>query len=292
MSLGNIVVLHNPATLWERYRRNLPLTEIADWQMVEREEGGYYSASFKFRPKSREDALEFLNNGVGRMTEFYNHRGILDWEGMIRRVSIDTGIVKVTSDLSDMANAVLVRYTPVGGGTPTRSTVKTHPVSQARFGKKYFVIAGGEMASAVADQRAQLYLDQVFWASPRLESVNQQGTFKGDDITVDVQCMGLSEAMDFVLYNQTALTGQVDASIVVAAIFANTEVMQFIKSFEVATNVTPVSREFDNDRRPFEVLKSIASLGDSNRNPYVVGVEADRHAFFRQGVPYRIPGAL
>ncbi|HEY4669751.1 MAG TPA: hypothetical protein VIH05_08250 [Tepidiformaceae bacterium] len=290
MSLANIVVLHNPATLWERYRRNIPIAQIADWKMVEREEGGYYSATFSFRPKSREDALEFLNNGPGRMTEFYNHRGIGDWEGMVKRVSIDTGIVKVTNDLADMANAVLVRYSPVGGGSPTRSAVKTHAASQTRFGKKYFVLSGGELAAAVADQRAQLYLDQVFWASPRLESVDQGGKFKAEGITVDVQCIGLSEAMDFVLYNQTALTGQVDASVVVTAIFTNAEVMQFIKSYEVATNVTPVSREFDNDRRPMEILKSIASLGDSNRNPYVVGVEGDRHAYFRQGVPYRIPG--
>lgn len=292
MPLATIIVLHNPATLWERYRRNIHMTEIADWGMVEREEGGYYSANFRFRPRNREDALEFLNNGVGRMVEFYNHRGLQDWEGMVRRVSIDTGVVKVTNDLSDMANAVLVRYSPVGGGTPTRSAVKTHAASQSRFGKKYFVISGGEMAAAVADQRAQLYLDQVFWSSPRLESVDQGGSFKGDDFTIDVQCIGLGDAMDFVLYNQTALTGQVDASVVVTAIITNAEVAQFIKSYEVATNVTPVSREFDNDRRPMDILKSIASLGDSNRNPYVVGVEADRHFFFRQGAPYRIPGAI
>ena len=288
MSIESIVVSNNILSDVEQFTFTLTPEQFQDQKTSHRSIGGFYNAQFSIPFSDKEKAIQWVNLGPGRDVRFYNEKGNLDWEGMIRSVSFDTGIAVIENDLRNMANAVFVRYQPVGGGATVRSTTVEDTLSQSRWGKKTWVLAGGEVNAAVADQRAQNFLDQSFWASPGLKSLDLAGTLVSE-VLIKFLCIGYWHTLDWNPYNQTVLVGEIDANSVVAAIAADADVGQYINSTYIETNLTQVTQEYDADRNPTSILDGIASLGDSNNNVWVVGMEANRAFYYRQGAQAKLP---
>jgi len=280
--LDTIVLSPNPVTLaGGNYHEELSVGRFEDEQYELRDVGGFYSCQFKVARPTKEWAIEFLNNGAGRHVQFYNDKSNLNWEGYVNTVEMHVGAATVRCSLTDMANSVWCRYSPLGGGAVTRSTVMDNAASQARWGIKEEVLNAGQVAAAQADQRAQAYLNRSYWAKPSLESIRLGA--RSEEINLTVHGLGYWHTLGWRVYNQTVNTGTDNAAAVVITVV--TAVGDFIASTEYDGNATAVTRVFDADRRANDIIESICDLGDGDYNLFVAGVEAERHFYYRQGAP-------
>ena len=255
---------------------------ILNPKKTKRDIGGFYDASWEIRTSDKELALELLTNGLGREVRFFNEKANLDWEGYLNRVTIDRRIARATAALDRMENSVWTRYTPLSGGAVTRSTVKSHAVSVARFGTKQGILNGGQIDLTEADQKAQAALNLSFWPKPDPEAFvfGQRGD---DDFRILFKCLGWWHTLNWLVYNQTVTSGTMAASAFIDVLLNTCGT--FFASRDIQSNGTSVTREHDADQRGGEIVEAVCELGDSNNRVWVAGGEAERRFYFREGAP-------
>jgi len=277
--ISSIVITANPVKAWEQYSLTLDRQQILSPRMDYRDLGGDWSASFSIHPDliTRAFASDLLSNGMVRHVEIYNEKGIKDWTGFISKVTLDTGTAVIEADLADMANRIWVRYNP--SGTVLRSTTLNNTDSQDRYGIKQRVLVGGKISLGVADDFAQQTLDWVGWPSPGVRSLSIGGRSRGQR-SLEIKCLGYWHTLGWRTYEQTASTGETDASTVVSAII--TDVGEYIRSTTVDTNTTQVPQEYDTDRYAKSILQNIAQIGDGAYHKWVVGVTGNRDFYYKQ----------
>ena len=291
---GTIQVKHNPVTTWETYSHTFE--KSADekdagyfgLQFNQRAEGGFYRAAFNIR--GPHDFLAgFMENALGREIKIYGNDGKVAWEGYIHELEYDADRTVYKVDLGEMANAVWVRYRVRGESTTSRSAVQTNADSIAKFGRKEYVLSGGELESTdVADGIAQQYLDLHEWPSPaptRLDPEKELSEYP----TVSARCRGWFETLGWCTYNQTTSTDNQAAAAQITAIVADTDVGQFIQFTDIGSNAVSVSKEYDADRRGGDIVKDIARLGDSNNRRHLVFMEENRTFVYDEAAPPEEP---
>ena len=211
MAYDTIVIENNPVNVLESFHQELNQDEFNIQSVITRDMGGFWSAKFSILEPRRNYALQMLANGPGRSVKFFNEKSIPVWEGFISKVTVDTGAASAFNDVQPVANEVWVRYRDVITGNLTRSTVADHANSQAKYGQKDWVLSGGQLAGAVADQKAENYLNLNYWATPQLDSFEIGGS-GGGNINLQVQCLGWWHTLDWRVYNQTIDVGSVNSS--------------------------------------------------------------------------------
>ena len=224
MAYDTIVIENNPVNVLESFHQELNQDEFDIQSVITRDMGGFWSAKFKILKSRRNYALQMLANGPGRSVKFFNAKSICVWEGFISKVTVDTGAASAFNDVQPVANEVWVRYRDVITGNLTRSTVASHANSLAKYGQKDWVLSGGQLAGAVADQKAENYLNLNYWATPQLDSFEIGGS-GGGNIDLQVQCLGWWHTLDWRVYNQTIDVGSVNSSTLmeeIIGVFYNT----------------------------------------------------------------------
>lgn len=282
MAYKTIVIENNPVNVLESYHEELNQDQFNIQSVISRDMGGFWSAKFRVIAPRRNQALQMLANGPGRAVTFYNDRSLPVWEGFISKVVVSTGAASAFNDIQPVANEVWVRYRDFTTGVLTRSTVADHANSQAKYGQKDWVLSGGQLRGAVADQKAENYLNLNFWATPQLDSFEIGGA-GGGEIDLQVQCLGWWHTLDWRVYNQTILVIEANASVVVTAIEA--AVGDFVLSTQIEANGTQVAQEYDADRRAGEIIKSIAELGDATGLTWVAYMGLNRTLYFQPSAP-------
>jgi len=282
MAWGGIVLTENPVTTYDTFHLNLPRTRVSNIRTTKRDMGGYWEASFQIIPESREEAQALLANILGRQVQIFHDYGDLAWEGMVNTVEMETGTSTLINSLNDMGNKVWCRYTAIGGASVSRSTVYQNATSQAKYGIKDFVLSGGEINSASADQYAKLYRDWNYWPRPNLQQINTEGQVL-DLPRLTVKCIGYIRAFDWRVYNQTVLTGTATIQVVMTAIV--TACGQFVADTVIEPNNTLVTQEYDADRKALDIMESLASLGDSDGYAWLMGMTVGRLFYLTQAVP-------
>ena len=255
---------------------------ILNPKKTKRDIGGFYDASWEIRTSDKELALELLTNGLGRQVRFFNEKANPDWEGYLNRVTIDRRIARATAALDRMENNIWTRFTPLAGGAVTRSTVKSHAASVARFGTKQGILNGGQIDLTEADQKAQAALNLSFWPKPDPEAFvfGQRGD---DDFRILFKCLGWWHTLNWLVYNQTVTSGTMAASAFIDVLLNTCGT--FFASRDIQSNGTSVTREHDADQRGGEIVEAVCELGDSNNRVWVAGGEAERRFYFREGAP-------
>lgn len=282
MPIATIVITENPVSAGEMYEQTLTRGMFTDPSSTHRDQGGFWQASFSYIPTSREDAIRTLNQGLGRNVVFHNDIGAVSWEGFVNTITMDTGAAKITNSLNDMANKVWTRYTPVGGGAVARGTVIESAISQARFGIKEQPLSGGEISNIIADQLTQSYLNLFYWPRPQLESVKLGGSLL-DIPKINISCHGYFRTLDWRVYNQTIILGTQTAAAQLSDIIG--AVGQFVNTATYEPNSSIVTREYDADRTPADLCRSIADLGNQAYRIFIVGMEENRHFYYREAAP-------
>lgn len=282
MARTNIVIKGNSVLDYEDFLLVLEPDRFNNPKTAHRDMTRYYQASFDLVVDSREEALEFLNNGLMREVQFYNDKSRIDWVGFINTIELDTGTAKIQASLNDMANSIWVRYTPVGGGAVTRSAVFDHTESQNRFGTKEQVIAGGEISNTVADQIAENFLNLSFWPSPQLKSINLGGSLLSEP-RVSCKCWGYWQTLMWLVYNQTAVGGTDTVSQVLTDILAATGA--FINNVFIDANATIVTKEYDADRRAWDLIASMCDIGGQNGELFIAYLNEERNFIYTEAAP-------
>ena len=211
MAYDTIVIENNPVNILESFHQELNQDEFEIQSVISRDMGGFWSAKFNILNPRKNQALQMLANGPGRSVKFFNEKSICVWEGFISKVTVDTGAASAFNDVQPVANEVWVRYRDIITGNLTRSTVASHTNSQNKYGQKDWVLSGGQLAGAVADQKAENYLNLNFWATPQLDSFEIGGRGAGD-IRLEIQCLGWWHTLNWRVYNQTVDVGSVNTS--------------------------------------------------------------------------------
>lgn len=291
---GTIQVKHNPVTTWETYSHTFEKSAdekdegFFGLQFAQRAEGGFYRASFNIRGPY--DFLSgFMQNALGREIKILDNEGDVVWEGYIHELEYDADRTVYKVDLGEMANAVWVRYRVRGASTTSRSAVATSDNSIAKFGRKEFVLSGGELESTdIADAVAQQYLDLHEWPRPSPTRLNPE-TELSEYPAVNVQCRGWFDTLNWCVYNQTTDTDSRGSSGQVAIIAADTDVAQFVFATELVTNATSVSKEYDADRRGGDIIRDLARLGNSAGNRWIAYMKENRTLVFEEAQPPQEP---
>lgn len=220
MSYKYIDIRPNPVTGIGSYQRGFSLQDFVDLPQVEhRRIGGPWKATFRIYADDRNLAEELLFLGAGQEVKIYNDKGIVDFGGMIYVVTLNTGGSKVRSSLLDMSNRVWTRWQEAGtANPPDRSNVFNNTASQALYGIKEEVWNAGQQVSvAEASQYAEKQLVRSAWPTPRAIEISP-GKKLSDRPILDIVCYGWWHTLSHVRYNQTAVAGGANASVLVANI--------------------------------------------------------------------------
>jgi hypothetical protein len=182
-----------------------------------------------------------------------------------------------------------VRYRVRGESTTSRSAVQTNAPSIAKFGRKEFVLSGGELESTdTADNLAQQYLDLHEWPRPspvRLDPEKELSEYP----FIDARCRGWFDTLGWCTYNQTTSTDSQAASAQVGTVVTDSDVGQFVQFTDIGSNDVSVSKEYDADRRGGDIVRDIARLGDKNNNRFLAYMTDDRTLVYKQSAPPKEP---
>lgn len=216
MGVETIIVRANPVTLWEPgFEHEFERERFTVTKMSIRDIGWFYEARFQIINPTKLEALDWLNNGPGREVIFKNDDGNTDWEGYINSVTLTKGDAEVKNSLTQLSNEVWTRYQDLGTGTVARSTPQLNAKSQSRYGIKEWILNGGEMPAADADQLTKIWLDRNYWATPQLQRITLGRDARSEGMVLEFYCLGWWHTLNWRVYNQTLLTGTVAASVLV-----------------------------------------------------------------------------
>ncbi len=212
------------------------------------------------------------------------------WEGLVFEMELNTGVAIYRTTLAEMYNHVKIRYRVTGAGAPTISTPLEHAYSQARFGTREYVMTGGELENAdVADQPVQRFLNahhmpKVIPVSLGLAGRRSDFNIKGvtDRPHVVVMCRGFDDTLDWQIYENAAAGSQGVSAQITTILVAKA---QFVASYSIEGNSTPVSTKYGTDRRSGRIIKDCARLGDAAIRRYITQWDFNRHFVYKKAAP-------
>ena len=277
--LGSVIVDANPVLDWEQFHLNLDRRHLVRPMPEYRDNGGNWKFTFGIHPDriTRAFSDELLENGGMRRVRLYSDQGILEWGGFLAKIIQETGTVKSELSLGNVFNRQWTRYNDAG--TIKRSTKINDTDSQARIGIKERVVIAGEVSLSVADQGIQQLMNWTSFLSPSTRQIDFGGKVRGTP-SMTLTALGWWHTLGFRTYNQTALTGDADASLIMTSIVD--DVGEFVVSKEIEDNVSQLEREFDADRKANEIVLSIATVGDGGFNRWIAGMGSEGEFYYKQ----------
>ena len=250
--------------------------------------GGYWSAEFTIRG-GRHLADDWMQEGLGRHIEVYDHSLTCIWEGFVNKLVVNYGPLAVTrGPLLDIANRVAITYSgieydedenPVVG---TRTTTDITDAaandtdSQDLWGIIPKVLSTGGMEESDAEAVRNTYLEN--YKLPRTSKEVRSDASKETSVTVS--CLGYVQWLNWP-YNTTS-TGTENASTKIENILGDTPNSSWLSydTSHVDSNTLQVPAWEDEDRTAWSVVKNVVARGDSSQARWLFGVYAGREAFY------------
>ena len=230
---------------------------------------------------------DFFLNALSRDILAHDEENQKLWEGMLYEMELNTGVAVYRMSLAEMYNRVWIRYRITGAGAPTVSTPLENLVSQAKHGIREYVMTGGELENAaVADQPVQRFLNAHSTPKPvpvqlGLSGRRQDFQIKGvtDRPHIKVLCRGYDDTLDWQVY-ENAGAGSQGVSAQIATVLAAKA--QFVASYFTQSNSTPVSTQYETNRRSGGIIRDCTRLGDSGAQRFVGYFDFGRHYIYEQ----------
>lgn len=269
-----------------------------------RAHGGYWGASFDMigPPELLRDVFE---DGLMQYVRAYEERGDLAFEGFVASLTLRTGGEEHRISVDNISNNVQTIYESPSdvGASATVKEYNPDDISQAitksgvtsisysigtlytdldslgRFGYFYKILDAGEASATVANQISQIYLDR--FAQPYFPSRNIDFGRSVGEVSLRVEVRGYIRLLDYYYYYNSD-PGTSETTPEVATRIYNNQATYFAKSADIQTNATQVEAHNTSRRRSFDVLESMASLGDPSLNHWVFGMEDDLRFYFRE----------
>lgn len=293
---GTITISPNPiATIGDTYSHTFSPVFIPGkegyrgFTKEDRADGNFWQCGFLLT-----GSINFLKKAMidylSKMVLVHDGENQPLWEGFVYEMEMNTGVATYRTTLAEMYNHVKIRYRITGAGVPTISTPLQNATSQARFGIREYVMTGGELQNAtVADQPVQRFLNMHH--TPKTTPVSlglagRRSDFQIKGVTdrphISVKCRGYDDTLDWQIY-ENAVAGSAGASAVIAAILAAKA--QFVASYNLEGNSTPVSTKYQTDRRSGGIVKDITRLGDTAYRRFVTYWDFGRRFTYGKAAP-------
>jgi len=269
--IEEIVIRNNPLSSAGTYHKSLSRGQFENYRHTKRAVGGHYRASFDV-VLSLNEMYTFFSENLFREVQVFNHRGIGVWEGFIFGMTLSLGGFTMSVSLQSMANRMWARY--YNGTSTVRSTTVEDTDSQNRYWIR-------EQVLTIA-----LYtrLGQV--SDPSIPAIEWRGEAK-HPVKLSVECRGYWDLLWWRVYNQTTLSGNADADVIIGNILD--DVAPWVLEREIADNNTQIEQEIDADRWAGDFINSIAALGDGGYDRWIAGVTWGRKFYYREAAQKEIP---
>ena len=227
---------------------------------------------------------------LSRIVLVHDEENQPSWEGFIYEMELNTGVAVYRTTLADMYNHVKIRYRITGAGVPTISTPLENAASQGRFGVREYVMTGGELENAdVADQPVQSFLNAHH--TPKISPVSlglvgRRADYQIKGVTdrphIRVMCRSYDDTLDWQVYANAGAGTQGVSAQITAILIAKA---QFVASYSVEGNSTPVSTKYATDRRGGAIIRDCARLGDAAIRRYLTHWDFNRHFVYKKAAP-------
>ena len=238
------------------------------WELTLRIEGGHSQID------------DWIADGTARHVELYNHGTAEIWEGFVNTVDANIGSLTISiGPVLEMANKVKCVYsyvdtsiTPPAVGMRDFTSWYEDATSQEQYGTIEKVISVGGASPTNAIQIAQTALADRK-NPPRREVDNLESVVRP---SATIRCLGYIHWTR--LYTYTSVnTGDETASTKLQNII-NADPNSFLSTdfTGVETNATNVRAWEDEYRTAWNLIKGLASLGDSSYDRWLIGFGKDR----------------
>jgi hypothetical protein len=188
----------------------------------------------------------------------------------------------------NVANRVTTIYSTIDPttntviGTRAKTTVSNDTTSQGLYGIIQKVLSVGGATAVTAAQIQSTYLKEN--AYPETSRSLNLGTDSGNNsgVTVTIDCLGYYHWLNLYAYNQTVVTGTINASDKIIAII-NAQLNSIITdTTNILSNTVQVTAFENDDYTAYNILQEAVSMGDASDNRWVFGVYQNRKAFYNQ----------
>lgn len=237
--------------------------------------GGYVSAEFNLSANP-EVVNDWLEDGLMRHVEVYGPTQV--WEGFVNEIEIAYGSLMSVrrGPVMEISNRVKVVYQTVSYDTnppipssPGETDYANHSDSQEIYGVLETILSMGETTETLAEQGRDVYLDEMAWPETSPDNISLPAS--GGGLSITVRCLGYSALLERYVYNQTAVSGYLNASDKVEDIL-QADPNTLFGNTNLSTNTLQVPA-YENDNAPAGgLIKTIADLGDSSDNRWLFGV--------------------
>lgn len=240
--------------------------QVGSFRMEKRRIGGYWSASAQV--SHRQDVIEdWIERGLGRHIQIQDEALVTVGEFFVNRIDATLGKLTFTlGPLMDVANRVQVVYSTVDNtvsppilGIRARTTAVNDTASQAAYGILQKILSTGGSTATEAAQVGSTYLALNAWPQTGRRST----LMGGGAASMTIEMLGYWAWLGAYVYNQTAATGAVNASVKLQAVLAaQPNAGLFSTDYaRLAANAVQVSQWEDEDRTAEDVVKAINALG-------------------------------
>lgn len=239
--------------------------------------GGFDTMSCKLQTRSRREAEMFLESHVGgRVAAYADNPQEPIWEGLINRITLNTGAGAYTISMDEMVNKCDTMFSAPGSTTPLLYGTSSNTTSQAVFGikeGKFDLGVGNNTSNDLRfDIRDALLIERAWPKTSWTET-------SGVNNTIELECIGFYHTLMWEIYANTATTISNYAAFIttnlLGAVANGTTFFDNTDTSLIETNAS-VRRVNEYGSRPiWEILTMQCDAGDGT-GKWVAGITPTR----------------
>lgn len=270
-AVADLVVFSGKAPPWAKTDAP-PLTNlVTSYSHTIADRYGFESATLSYEGGVAE-VVEALNL-LGRRLTVIGPYGRVCWQGMFYTIEVTAPGQQHSISMENVANRVKVRFTAPFGTSAVSSTY-SDTTSQARYGIKDYVQAGGAKTKTAADQLAQRILYERKQPPPATSITLQSGPRDGSGWAITLNCVGIYEALGFCVTSNTSTTSTVTTT-QVATLLTSDPNAWVVAGDIVASGISDVETMAEDTTRRAKI-EELLGQGNSSGQPLSWGVYEDR----------------
>lgn len=239
--------------------------------------GGFDTMSCSLQLRSRHEAELFIETHVGaRVAAYADNPQEPIWEGLINRITLNTGAGAYTISMDEMINKCDTMYSVPASTTPLLYGSSSNTASQAIYGIKEGKFDLGVSYASSSDLRLDIrdaLLVERAWPKT---SWTESG---GENNTIELECIGFFHTLEWEIYNNAGTTVRTYQTFIttdiLAAVANGTTFFDNTDSTLIETNAG-VRRQTEAGARPiWEIILSQCDGGDG-ADKWVAGITPTR----------------
>ena len=254
------------------------------WHTIEAV-GGFWSAQFTIRG-GRSLVDDWLQDGLGRHIEVYDHSLTCIWEGFANKLTVNYGPLAATrGPLLDAANRVDLVYSAITYdeddnpvvGTRVNTGVENNTDSQALWGIIPQVLSTGGVDAADALNIRDSYLENHNLPATGKEYRSDASS----ETSVTVDCLGYVHWLNWPYNN--GLAGEDDADVKILDVLGDTPNIAWLiyNTSHVSANLLHVPMWEDEDNLAWSVIKDVVARGGTSQERWLFGIYAGMEAHYK-----------